>query len=70
MAGILWSQQEKLAGAVEALKTWKAAAAERGVRVDQLTITLLDAEDSSLASTVIFDWDEAAQDYRMRTTGD
>lgn len=68
MAGILWSQQEKLAGAVEALKEWQVTASGVGVLVTQLNLTLLDdTGDHSRDSRVVFEWNEAAQEYAMRT---
>jgi hypothetical protein len=70
MAGILWSQQEKLAGAVAALQEWTDRAQAVGVRVTQLNLTLLDADNPERSSYVIFEWDEAAGEYAFRTAGD
>lgn len=68
MPGILWSQQEQLAGAVNALKEWQVNASAVGVLVTQLNLTLLDPSgDSTRNARVVFEWNEAAQEYAMRT---
>jgi hypothetical protein len=71
MPGVLWSQQEKLASAAQALAEWQAKAAEVGVVVTQVNLTLpYDVEQPDLGgAAVVFEWDVEHQEWAMRTAG-
>jgi hypothetical protein len=72
VAGILWSQQEKLMAAARALAEWQAKAAQVGVSVTQVNLTLLnDATNPGLGGAmVVFEWDNQHGEYAMRTAGE
>jgi hypothetical protein len=68
--GILWSQERKLAAAVDALTAWEDAAGKAGVHVESITLVVLNDDPAKPGSRVIFDWQEGAGEYAMRTAGD
>jgi len=72
MAGILWSQQQKLAAAAEALGEWQAKAKDVGVLVTQVNLTLpYDQDRPELGGVmIVFEWDAEHGEYAMRTAGD
>lgn len=72
MPGVRWSQTQLLMAAAEALGDWQASAAAVGVKVEQVTISLIpptvEGEPAPTTRTaVVFEWDEAAQEYTFRT---
>lgn len=67
---ILWSQQQKLAGAAQALTEWEQRASAVGVRVTQVNLTLLSEDGVEIpSSSVVFEWNREAGEYQMRTVG-
>lgn len=63
--GILWSQQQKLTAAAEALKEWQGQALALDVSVTQVNLTLTDP--SGRPRSVVFRWDTEAGEYALET---
>lgn len=65
--GLLASQQTKLASAITALKTWEASAKTSGAHITQVNLEL--DSGTPTAAMIIFEWDDAAGEYAVRTPG-
>lgn len=68
--GILWSQHSKLVIAGNAINGWQDAAIAAGMHIDQLNIRIHGINDGDPAANVVFEWDEGAGEYVMRTGGE
>lgn len=66
--GILTSQQTLLDAAAKGLLTLRTSLAAKAVRVDQLNVTI--ATDTPQPRKVVFEWDDAAQEYAWRDAGE
>lgn len=66
--GMPWSQRPKLETAGQALSNWETAAKAAGAHIAQINFELDPVVEGQPPTVLIFEWDQVADQYVVRTS--